>query len=370
MTKFSACVLAVCLFLCAVNTYAQSVPFDPERWEIRAEESRVTDNLGRKSLLLKGGVAAVKDSQFTDGVIEFDISFTEERGFMGTVWRMQDFENYEEFYIRPHQSGQPDANQYQPVFNGMAAWQLYYGEGYAVPVRYDFNQWFHVKVVVSGQNAEIYIKDMEKPVLLVNELKRGTRSGRVGLSAGNFAPAHFSNFSYNALNSPALKGQAKSPEPAPAGTVMSWQISSALEGKSLEKKYQLTSTEKEKLTWSRFNCEHNGTANLGRLQGLREGRNTVFARLTIQSESDQIKKIRFGFSDSVRVYFNDQLLFGGSDVYRSRDHRFLGTIGLFDELYLPLKKGDNELWLAITENFGGWGVKALIEDMSGISLKN
>jgi hypothetical protein len=106
------------------------------------------------------------------------------------------------------------------------------------------------------------------------------------------------------------------------------------------------------------------------LQGLREGKNTVFARLTIQAERDQIKKIRFGFSDSVKVYVNDQLLFGGNDLYRSRDYRFLGTIGLFDEVYLPLKKGDNELWLAVTESFGGWGIKGLIEDMSGISLKN
>jgi hypothetical protein len=37
---------------------------------------------------------------------------------------------------------------------------------------------------------------------------------------------------------------------------------------------------------------------------------------------------------------------------------------------LPLKKGDNELWLAVTENFGGWGVKAAFDDMDGISLKD
>lgn len=368
MLKFYSLLMVFFLSL-QVDAFCQPVPFDPERWEIRAEETRVTDHLGRKSLLLKGGIATLKDAQFTDGVIEFDIAFTEERGFMGAVWRMQDFENYEEFYLRPHQSGQPDANQYQPVFNGLAAWQLYYGEGYAAPVRYDFNQWFHVKIVVSGKHAEMYIKDIETPVLFVNELKRHPQAGRVGLSAGNFAPAHFSNFTYS-TNAPALKGKAKAPEPTPAGTIISWQVSNAFAEKSLERKYQLTAGDKEKLTWTRFNSEVNGTANLGRLQGLREGRNTVFARLLIQSESDQIKKLKFGFSDSVKAYFNDQLLFGGSDVYRSRDHRFLGTIGLFDELYLPLKKGDNELWFAVTENFGGWGIKALIEDLSGLSLKN
>jgi hypothetical protein len=45
-------------------------------------------------------------------------------------------------------------------------------------------------------------------------------------------------------------------------------------------------------------------------------------------------------------------------------------MGLFDELYLPLKKGKNELWMVVTENLGGWGVKALVEDMEGIKIRN
>ncbi|HKZ81180.1 MAG TPA: hypothetical protein VJ124_23115 [Pyrinomonadaceae bacterium] len=82
MTNFSTGVVTVCLvlLLLEVNAYSQGVPLNSERWEIRAEESRIKDHLGRQSLLLKGGLAAVKDSQFTDGVIEFDIAFTEERG--------------------------------------------------------------------------------------------------------------------------------------------------------------------------------------------------------------------------------------------------------------------------------------------------
>ncbi len=96
---------------------------------------------------------------------------------------------------------------------------------------------------------------------------------------------------------------------------------------------------------------------------------TAFAKLIIESEQDQIKKMQFGFSDYIKVYFNDRLIYGGSDPYQSRDYRFLGTIGYFDELYLPLKKGVNELWMAVSEDFGGWGVKALFEDMNGITIK-
>jgi hypothetical protein len=150
---------------------------------------------------------------------------------------------------------------------------------------------------------------------------------------------------------------------------MSWLVSSPIEGKSLEAKYQLNPADKQNLSWRKLASESTGVANLARLQGIKDGRDTVFARLIIQSEREQVKKIKFGFSDEVKAYFNDRLIYGGSDIWRSRDHRFLGTISLFDDLYLPLKKGDNELWLAITENFGGWGVKALIEDRTGITIK-
>ena len=355
------------LFL-PIGGNAQAVPFDSGRWEFRAQESKVMDHLGRPSLYLKAGLAKVKDSRFTDGVIEFDIAMTGERGFMGAMWRMQDDENFEEFYIRPHQSGNPDANQYQPVYNGVAAWQLYHGEGYGAPVRYDVNQWMHIKIVVAGKNAEVYIKDMTTPALFVNELKRDIKAGGVGLSVGNFAPAYFSNFSFTTA-APPLQGRAKAPPPTPPGTVMYWMVSNAIDGKALEQKYQLTAADKQSLTWKKLACESTGLANLARVQGVREGANTVFARLVINSESEQVKRLRFAFSDEVKVYFNDRLLYGGSDVYQSRDYRFLGTVGLFDALYLPFKKGDNELWLAVTENFGGWGIKALFDDMAGITIK-
>jgi hypothetical protein len=367
LTSLAAALL--CVPMLALRARSETVPFDSGRWEIQAAESRVVEHLGRGSLYLKGGVAAVKDSDFTDGVIEFDIAFTGERGFMGAVWRMQDFENYEEFYLRPHQSGNPDANQYQPVFNGVASWQLYYGEGYSAPTRYDNNRWTHVRIVVSGRRAEIYIKDMETPALFVSEFKRETKGGRVGLSAGAFAPAYFSNFAVTPASAPPpLKGAPKEAAATPPGVVRSWMVSDAFDGKSLEGKYQLAPADARKLNWRKLGAEPNGTANLARVQGVAEGRDTVFARLVIRSEREQVKRIRFGFSDAVKVYFDGRLLYGGSDLYLSRDYRFLGTMGLFDELYLPLKRGDNELWLAVTENFGGWGVTARFGDMAGIRL--
>ncbi len=366
--RVCAAALVAALSLCASASYAQIVPFDADRWEMNANEARVEDYLGRQSLTLRGGTAWIKDSDFTDGVIEFDIAFSGERGFMGGIWRMQDRRNYEEFYMRPHQSGKPDANQYTPVINGVSGWQLYHGAGYGAPVAYSFDQWMHVKIVVSGGQGEVYI-DSEEPVLVMHALKRAIEPGKVGVSAGNFATAHFSNFSYQAMDRPALNGQPPEPSPAPAGTVMTWSVSSAFDEAGLADKAELTAADQQGLTWTTLAAEASGITNLARVQGLGQGENTAFARITIQSERAQVKTVRFGYSDRVKVYLNGRLLYGGSNQYQSRDFRYLGTIGLFDALYLPLKQGANELWFAVSESFGGWGILGVMADRQGLTLE-
>jgi len=155
-------IIGVLVFAVIPFAHSESIPVDSDKWEFHAQETKVENYLGKKSLYLsKGGSALVKDSQFTNGIIEYDVAFTQKRGFAGVVWRVQDKANYEKFYVRPHQSGNPDANQYTPVFNHSSAWQLYYGKEYSAPVSYRFDQWNHIRIVVSGKQAEIFINDME-----------------------------------------------------------------------------------------------------------------------------------------------------------------------------------------------------------------
>ena len=341
-------------------------------WERHALESRVEEHLGRESLFLKGGIATVSGASLTDGWIEFDLAFTGERGFMGGVWRVQDPKNYEELYLRPHQSGNPDANQYTPVFHGVSGWQLYHGPRYTVPVAYRFDDWIRVKILFAGSQAEIYIDDMAKPVLCIDELKRSVAPGGVGVSASNFAPAWFSNFSFGELGSPPdaiQRGRPGPPETAPDGIIPSWQVSDAFPESALDGKYLLDPGDLAGRRWTRLETERSGLANLARIQGAHLRRDTVFARKVIVSDREQIARLDFGFSDRVRVYLNGRLLFRGDDTYQSRDYRFLGSIGYFDALYLPLTRGENELLLAVSEDLGGWGIQAKLENLSGLTLE-
>ena len=58
----------------------------------------------------------------------------------------------------------------------------------------------------------------------------------------------------------------------------------------------------------------------------------------------------------------------GADEYRSRDYRFLSSIGWWDSLYVDLEAGENELVVAVSEDFGGWGLQARFPDPSGLTF--
>jgi len=351
--------------ICLWTNFASSqtnnaIGFDSDRWDIKAAESRIETYKGQKCLFLKGGTAVLNDVEFTDGIIEFDIAFSPERTFVGFFFRMTDDSNYEYFYFRPHQSGNPDAMQYTPVFNGPAAWQLYFGEGFWGSVTYVFDEWMPVRMVVSGNRAEIYIRDMEKPAMHLHDLKREVRAGKVGVisASAQFAPARYANFRVTPMTNVTLKSAPRAVEKMAPNTVPAWQISSAFDAKRLDNVLQLTAKEKQNLKWDKLEVEPSGLANIARLRTMSDStKNTVFAKLDIESDKAQIKKLDLGFSDMVKVYFNDTILFSAEDVFQSRDYRFLGSIGYFDHVYLPLKKGHNEVWIAVSENFGGWGIK-------------
>jgi hypothetical protein len=361
MSAWLATALAV---LTPILVHAEEYPFDSETWKFTAAESDIVDYLGEQAVRIRGGYATINDLELQDGVIDFDIAVSSERGFSGVIFRAQDLANYEHFYIRPHQSGKPDANQYTPVFNGVSAWQLYHGEDYAAPTNYKFDEWMHIRVVFAGDQADVFI-DSDEPTLHIKDLRRDLTQGGIGFGSGNFAAAHFANFRVTSL--PA-NYQISTPEsvPAepPANIVHSWGVSKAMAADGVDEFLQ---SEQE---WSEFKVESTGILNLARAPGVTPEKKTVIARLNIVSDKEQLKGLAFGYSDSVVVRVNDVPLYSGTNAYQTRDYRYLGTIGLFDNIFLPLKKGSNEISFIVSESFGGWGIQARFDDMEGISLQD
>ena len=104
----------------------REIPLDDEHWDWGGAGPAPAEHLGRACIAFVDGfgVAMARDIDLGDGVIELELAVGRERSFHGVVWHLLDEENYESFFVRPHQVGNPDAVQYTPVYNddlGVAA---------------------------------------------------------------------------------------------------------------------------------------------------------------------------------------------------------------------------------------------------------
>lgn len=364
LASFAAASLAAASL--AATAHAQQ-PFDTSAWKISAAESRVETYNGRSALLLRDGAAWLRGSHFQNGTIEFDIAFSDVLGFPGIAFRAATHDDYELFYLRENLSGQPHATQYTPVVHGLYAWQIYAGKAWEASARWTFDRWMHVKLVVSGRRAELYV-DGDSAVQVIPRLRGPESAGEVGFVVAPGA-ARFANLVVRPEHDPPL---ASAPpvvrDSTPNSIVPTWRVSAPFAESLMTGLADLTGVPAP-TTWATLNVEERGIANLARLAGNGNGRNTVVAAITIKSDRARTVPIRFGFSDRVRVYLNGRMLYAGNDGFGTHDPDFLGIVGLFDELALPLKRGTNELWFAVSETFGGWAITADLPDRDGITVR-
>ncbi len=355
----------------------RQIAFGGRTWTSTASDAKVEYYLGREALRLRNGSVFLDDVEFESGVIEYDMATTGHRSFVGAVFLLSETEpvGYEEFYLRPHQTGRFDAVQYTPSYNGISAWQLY--PEYNAPVDIPRNDWIHVKLVIAGSCMDVFVADMTTPVLVVRHLRRGPGPGKVGLTANfpgaqatDIYPTAFANVSVRVDDGPVNWVQDVAPSVS-TGIIGAWSLSPSVAA---------TAASVEALDdgvmagggWRVVHTDSTGRLNIAAHTGFPRGapQGTVFARVIIHSDRAQTAKLNYGFSDRASLFLNGQLLFTGNNTYRSRSLRYLGAMTVDnDAIYLNLREGENELVLAVSEAFGGWGLIARLGDMRGVSIE-
>ncbi len=377
--RYLALFILALLFVCAAYPQVPqtiSVPPDSPRWEFEGQ-ARPADYQGRKSIFLDGGAASLKDFEMRDAVIDVDVATPASRGFFGIQFRIDGGgANAEWVYLRQHKSGQPDAMQYTPVLNTGLNWQLYNGPGFTGAVDIPKDVWFHMRLEVTGAQAKLYVKDMDKPVLVMNDLKSGVRKGQVALAALTGA-VYFSNFEIRPT--PDAAWERRLP-PMPPGTLTQWSLSPSYDALERRLESPLSSAESAAIHWQNVEAEAPGIVAINRYRqsphprvsfatdfskrlDLQPGMKVVYARTNIDSDRDQVKKLYIGYSDDVSVFLNGKILYRGRSAQNFRDPGFLGIVNPEnDAVYLSLKKGSNELMLTVSELGGGWGFICRLAD--------
>ena len=374
-----ACVVLTQLALAepAATPSSLSLPPDSPRWELEGE-AKAVDYQGRRCLLLDGGAATVKDLELRDGVVDVDVATPAKRGFFGIQFRLGGESGDGEWvYLRQHKSGLPDAMQYTPILHTGLNWQIYNGSGFTGAVDIPRDTWFHLRLELAGAQAKLYVQDMSRPALVMPDLKSGLQRGQIALASLTGA-TYFSNFEVR--TTPDVPWERHLP-PTPPGTLTHWSISPAEDALARNLEKALSPEELAALAWQEVEAEPPGFVVLYRYREAphprvtfqgdfsrrldpQPGMKVLYARTTIESDRDQVRKLELGYSDDVTVFFNGQILWRGRSAQNFRDPAFLGIVNPEnDAVYLPLRKGKNELVLAVSELGGGWGFIARLVDV-------
>jgi hypothetical protein len=351
-----------------------AVPFD-SGWTLAGERTRIVRQAGLDVLELESGFAHRREIRLLDGVIDFDVRLTQRRSFVYVYFRVQSDGEREEFYLRPHKSNLPDAVQYAPVWQNRSAWQLHHGPGGTAAVPFDANRWTHVRVVIQGRAAALFVDDMKTPALLVPRLSRDPQAGSVSL--GGFLPADvpgegpiatFANvqvrpgtgpFDLTAPLAAAAVASAIGVESdGDASVVTTWSVSGAFvpqPAKGLPAVPPVAVTGE----FRRLVTEPAGLLQLHRDVKVPDGSrvSAAVARIRLTAAAPRVVAFDLGFSDTATVVLNGVPIFAGEASYSFDRPRREGLIG-FDQarLYLPLRAGENDLSVIVTDSFGGWGL--------------
>jgi hypothetical protein len=352
----------------------------PSPWDV--SRATLVDNASptNTAIGLMRGVAFRPDLSMRDGTIEFQLSAAH-GGFAGLAFRMASTSDYEIIYFAPSDDGTRwKYVQYQPVFQGETTWQLYYRDEYRADLPKSATGAIHVRLAISGTRADVYVNDLATPVLRIHDLKRDPASGAVGVWAASpkaaTTPIEFSQLSTNTAT-PSLAAVA--PEHAPETQILQWQVSPRQPSPGeVDPPAQLPLLDFARMPV--ITAEPSGLVNLTRALGNPAGPQTTnvfggagwglaYAHVTIEAEAPRITRLFVSYSDGIGVYLNGERRFTGNNVQDAREPGANGTVQTeVDGIDLPLRRGRNELVLAITDKAFGWGFRARLETRQGLTI--
>lgn len=337
-----------------------SVPFDTTHWVYDDQPHlEFIDHLGQKAVHIKTGLAYLKDTEVKDGVIEVDVAPPFPRSFIAVLFRYDGKETGEQVYLRYHKSNQADAVQYDPIFKREATWQLY--PDFQAAKKWPENQWIHVKIEFHQDRAKVYFNRESTPTLYIDDLKTNYSSGKIGVNA-QFG-AYYANFQYSDKIDGAQFDQTFTVPPKKfPNAIKDWQISQAF---NLTNNQTPALSDAKNASWENIKLGQDGLLDIASYRHKQKSsyfednsNDYIWIRLKITSDREITKVLQFDYTNKAYLYLNGKQLFEGNNSFRLKGLLFRGEIDKQAEansIYLPLKKGDNEVLIAVSSIANGWG---------------
>jgi hypothetical protein len=214
-------VAALCLLYFGVLAAgAQQIPLsDLAKARTKSSTALITTHQGSPSLTLRpkrpsdpgyapgGPLLFLNDLRFRNGAIDVDVSGTpakgapeDARGFIGVVFHVQTESRFEIVYLRPTNSHADDQlrKNHTTQYSSEPAWpwdrlRKESPGVYESWTDMEPGQWTHMKIVVHGTDASLYVNHAYNYCLIVHDLKLGDVEGGVGLWVGDDTEGYFKN---------------------------------------------------------------------------------------------------------------------------------------------------------------------------------
>ena len=345
-----------------------AIPMTADRWETK-ENAEFLRQLGfyHGLMRLNSGNAALKGTTFSDGTIEFDVN-TIGRGSPGIGFRQQDQDNFELLYLRPDPAcpAFQACIQYAPQTHGVLLWDLFPQYQTRAPLRE--NGWNHIKMVVSGRRMNVFVNDVPSPTLEVGRLEGDAVTGGLRLQG----PGTFANL---VITPGAVDGLSAEPTgdslSTDRGLVRGWRLSrfSAL---PTGKEATYADMPGPSAEWQAVSAERRGLVNISRIYGRpvpQPNRAIAWLKTTITSDRRQTKTVDIGWTRELWLFVNGKLVYADKNLFEVEGSRKYPDARCSLEngtATLPLEPGENEIAVALANNFFGWGMVMRITAPEGI----
>jgi hypothetical protein len=100
------------------------------------------------------------------------------------------------------------------------------------------------------------------------------------------------------------------------------------------------------------------------MTGKMAGSRIVYARTTVTAERDETRRMEYTYSNGVVIYLNGRPLAFAMNPGGLRSN--LGVMARAgDAVYLPLRRGRNQIVLAVIQATGGWAFSARLDSPRG-----
>ena len=349
------------------------IPLTADHWEFQEGKVEFLEYKGVKALKLNenSGNMIYKDLNFSNGTIEYDVEVNRAEPFPTIYFRWQNEGETEHVYLRTGAALLKNAGfavQYASIIKGANMWDLQYEFQSAANIK--IGEWNHMKIVVSGKQLKVYVNNPSEPNLEIPYMEGDVTEGKIGIGTGLPGQAVFANLIVKPDETEGL-----SPEAGADLTkhdmrfIRNWQVSppdSLPFGREVNG-FMLPKTDSG---WEQISAERRGLVNLSRKYGNSNYRRWVWLRARIKSEFSQYKNLKMGFSDEIWVFINQNPVYLDKNIYYQNMRKSPdGRISLDNcSFQIPLMKGENELLIAVANDFYGWGIMARLENLEGIEL--